>query len=146
MQTIMRIIKSILTRLKMLVFRTVLNTDYDTQKEQAVVPIAVETDSFTLAASGTGAVKNWDVLSDVTYDTTYELISTTSTYFPDVVLSGDNPVYDDGKVNYQFFVLKEQGNKYRIRIRLVNYSRQQITMPAGVMTVKIHQFVPSSQD
>lgn len=130
----------------MLAYRMILDTDYDTQKEQAVIPIVVETESFTLAASGSGAVKNWDILSDNTYDTTYELISTTSSYFPDNVLSGDNPVYDDGKVNYQFFVLKEQGNKYRVRIRLVNYSHQQITMPAGTMAVKIHQFVPSSQD
>lgn len=145
MEVIMRIIKYILTRLKMLLDRFILNTDYDTLKEQNVVDAVISSDGFVLPGTSPDRLKIIEV--DVPTDDIVSLENTiiVSTLFP-VGLAGDYSIYDDGEVEYSFYVTRPTATTYHFRARILNYSGQSKTFPAFTITARIHQFIPSTQD
>lgn len=143
---ILRIIKYMLTRLKMLLDRFFLNTDHDTLKERSVLGLEINVPAFIIGATSPDRVKNFEVTSEESYPVSFESPAITSTFFPDAALVGDDTIYDNGEIECAFFVSKLSGNRYKFRVRMLNYSGHDIQVPDTTFTARIHMFVPSSQD
>ena len=142
----MRIIKFILTRLKMLLDRFFLNTDYDTQKESEVVSNVISGNSFDIVGTSPGRLVTLEADVAASAIPAFENITVTSNLFPTTVLMSDYSRYDDGNIEYSFFVTKPTSSAYHFKVRILNYSGHTITIPDYVFTANIHRFVPSSQD
>lgn len=143
---ILRIIKYILTRLKMLLNRFTFNSDYDTQKELNVVTITQVLTARTMPASGTGRLVNLEKDSDEISETSFEFPVILCDYFPTVGLVGDDTIYDTGEIEFSFFLIKAANGKYHFKARIFNYSGHSVQVPDITFTARIHQFIPSTQE
>lgn len=142
----MRIIKFIRMRLKMLIDRFLLNTDYDTQKEQNVVNIELKLTARTFPASGSERLVILQTTSTDLATLSFETPMILCDYFPDVVLFGDDPIYDNGEIEFSFYLWKDENRHYKFKMRAINYSGHSVQTPDITFTAHIHQFVPSTQE
>lgn len=146
MQMIMRIIKYILTRLKMLLDRFILNSDYDTQKELNVITIQQTLTARNMPGSGSGRLVNLKKTSDEISETSFEFPVILCDYFPNIGLVGDDTIYDTGEIEFSFFLQKDVTGKYSFWARILNYSGHNVQVPDITFTARVHQFIPSTQE
>lgn len=137
------IITFIVTRLKMLLDRFIINSDYDSQKEQNVVELSLPIAEFNLAANAQRTFNTTVLIAEGQF---FEnVFITNQVILGNYTMIGGNPVYSGSQYRVYFDAHRSDATHYVLEVGFINVSNSRITIPTNTTKARVHLLVAAKQ-
>lgn len=127
----------------MLLDRFIINSDYDSQKEQTVVELTLPVAEFNLAAHTRRTFDTTVLIPEGQY---FENVFITNPQIlGDYTMIGGNPLYTTTNFRVYFNALRSDATHYKLELVFINISDNQITIPTNNTKARVHLMVAAKQ-